>query len=371
MTLEESLIQAEYGDNDVQYNIGMMYLMGEKVERHKQIACYWLLKAAKQGHSKAQYMIGRMVGLGFYSEKGLGQKHTHSDLFDESLFNFTSIHRFHQREEEAFEWYLKAAKQGVPEALSQVADAYYTGNWAVGNKKDLEKAFLYYKQAAELGLMSAQYCLAGMYNRGEGVEKNEIIALVWYRKVAERNKMPISLEEMALVEPEERREALFRRRKEVDEKSDEYHNSILQQGAGCLNATFLKYKASLNVENKILYYFLGEMYYHGIVVERDFDKAFECYMFVGYRGFSKEAQYAIGRMYERGECAKQNLETAINWYCKAAEQNCVEAMQALKRLGVPTVKMQKKGEKRQPLQKRNKWSKIIKKIMEKHLIWLM
>ena len=92
------------------------------------------------------------------------------------------------------------------------------------------------------------------------------------------------------------------------------------------------YKKALDAGYKKAYYPLGNLYYQGKGVERDLEKAFECYMFGAKNYDIPEAQYALGRMYEKGEVAKQNMKEAIRWYKAAAKSGNPEAEEALERL---------------------------------------
>ena len=47
---------------------------------------------------------------------------------------------------------------------------------------DKEKAFDLYKMAAEGGNVDAQKCLATLYEKGEGTQKNIDSAIYWYKK---------------------------------------------------------------------------------------------------------------------------------------------------------------------------------------------
>ncbi len=47
-------------------------------------------------------------------------------------------------------------------------------------------AVSWYRKAADQGNAYAQYTLGGMYDRGEGVEKDAVQAVSWYRKAADQ-----------------------------------------------------------------------------------------------------------------------------------------------------------------------------------------
>ena len=66
-------------------------------------------------------------------------------------------------------------------------------------------------------------------------------------------------------------------------------------------------------------YRLGEMYYDGKGVEKDYKKAFEWYLKAAEQGH-EWAQSSIGLMYCLGRGVKLNYTKALEWYLKMAEQ---------------------------------------------------
>ena len=145
---------AEQGDANAQYDLGIMYVFGEAVERDYKRAVYWLSKAAKQEHSGAQWTLGLMYDHG----EGLEQNY-----------------------EKALYWYKKAAEQGDARAQNDLGLMYYNEK---GVKQDYDKVKYWFSKAAEQGHAKAQYQLGVMYEYGEGVEQNYEVAANWYLKAA-------------------------------------------------------------------------------------------------------------------------------------------------------------------------------------------
>ena len=75
------------------------------------------------------------------------------------------------------------------EVRSTPGDDYRTGKHYM-EKKDYQKALLYFTMAAELGHAAAQYELGVMYDYGFGVIKDIGKALNWFRKSAAREYAP-------------------------------------------------------------------------------------------------------------------------------------------------------------------------------------
>ena len=83
----------------------------------------------------------------------------------------------------AFEWYKKAAKNGNVWSMNQLGLKYERGE---GTDKNLELAVRWYRAAAEKGHKYAQYNLGDMYECGKGTDKDLEEAAKWYRKSAEQ-----------------------------------------------------------------------------------------------------------------------------------------------------------------------------------------
>ncbi len=70
------------------------------------------------------------------------------------------------------------------------------------------------------------------------------------------------------------------------------------------------------------------MYYNGLGVERDYEKAIEWYSKAAEQGYST-AQNNLGNMYYNGLGVERDYEKAIEWYSKAAEQGNKRALNSL------------------------------------------
>ena len=128
--LREFTVAAEAGLHLAQYNLGVMYFSGEGVPQDYALAYKWTRMAAEQGHINAQYNLGTL----FYN--GLGMR---SELFTR--------------------W---------PLVL-------------IFKQSNFEEAIKWYGYAAENDHGEAQYNLATMYESGEGVAQDLIMATMWAR----------------------------------------------------------------------------------------------------------------------------------------------------------------------------------------------
>ena len=69
------------------------------------------------------------------------------------------------------------------DAMTWIGVSYNDGR---GVERDEEMALPYFRQAAERGHAHAQLCLGLTYAKGEGVEKNLTQAVTWFRKAAQQ-----------------------------------------------------------------------------------------------------------------------------------------------------------------------------------------
>ena len=149
--LEETLRQAEQGDAEAQFSLGVMYANGRSVPQDYQEAMKWFRMAAGQGEAIAQTYLGTM----YFAGQGVSQDY-----------------------QEAESWWRKAAEQGNADAQTFLGAMYADG---LGVPQDDQEAVSWYRMAAEQGFADAQYNLGVMYRNGKGVAQDDQEALKWYR----------------------------------------------------------------------------------------------------------------------------------------------------------------------------------------------
>lgn len=176
---------------------------------------------------------------------------------------------------EGLKWTRKSAEQGHPRALRNMAIIYWNG---FGVPKNETEAFRYMKRASDRGDAPGKYFLALMYEQGVGVAKNENVAKMLYGESVE----PL-----------------------WDAAEDGDHES---------------------------YYYLGTLYGSGLGVERDYSRAYSCFLWAAEKG-SLNGQYSLGVCYENGHGVAKDVEKAVSWYRAAAVQGHERAKRALQRLG--------------------------------------
>ncbi|MBL1277153.1 MAG: sel1 repeat family protein [Ectothiorhodospiraceae bacterium] len=158
------------------------------------------MQAADAGNEGAEHMLMRM-----FSEK----KMYANDVAKETLkwtrkaaekgvmqaqFALANIYSEQANAEAAVSWYRKAAQQGHAEAHYKLGAIYEHG--ANGVSSDADESVRMYQIAAsdmdvfaQKGDSDAQNLLAGMYQQGQGVNKDMTLALRWWEKSALQGNM--------------------------------------------------------------------------------------------------------------------------------------------------------------------------------------
>lgn len=171
-------IAANAGDGESLGRLGNCYRYGTGVEQDFAKAFGLYRKASDQNDS------GGWNGLGLCFEQGLGAQQDYA---------------------EAVKCYLKAADHGYAEAQYNLGRCYSHG---IGVSQDHVKAAEYYMLAAEQAtdgldmpqrkqtrplIVEAQFTLAECYANGIGVDQDDDIARLWYRKATHRGHAEASI----------------------------------------------------------------------------------------------------------------------------------------------------------------------------------
>lgn len=157
-TFAECSENAQSGDAEALYQLGVCYAQGKGVEQNYQMAGKMWLQAARQKHALSQ------MSLGILFEDGLDVTQNYA---------------------KAVQCYQIASQQNLPEAKVRLAKMYYKG---LGVEQDTQKAIALCIQAAEQGEPEAQFYLATAYYRGIGkLNKNRNLAVFWYQQASMQN----------------------------------------------------------------------------------------------------------------------------------------------------------------------------------------
>ncbi len=165
------------GHLDSQYNLAVMLYTGKGIPRDKAEAIYWFVKAAEGGDETAQYNLGVL----FSTDKDLPNEYPKMDkgeiYFEVANKGATS------NKEKAFKWYKMAAEQGHVSAQLNLGVIY---NQGIGVKRNYAEAARWYEKAAAKGNKKGQLNLGILYDLGRGVKKDLVKAAGFYKKAAKQ-----------------------------------------------------------------------------------------------------------------------------------------------------------------------------------------
>ena len=172
-----------------------------------------------------------------------------------------------------------------------------------GDNPDFDAAINFIKPLVEQGYAAAQNGFGICYQYGQGVEKNEVEAVKWYRKAAEQKyaiaqyNLGVCYENGTGVE-----------KNEVE--AVKWYRKAAEQGYA---------KAQYN---------LGVCYDDGTGVEKNEVEAVKWYRKAAEQGYAS-AQYCLGACYLIENGVKKNEVEAVKWFRKAAEQGDADAQYGL------------------------------------------
>jgi TPR repeat protein len=256
--------QAEAGDANAQFRLGISYEHGIGVHQDLAQAFSWYQKSAAQGNAHGEFYLGTMYlnGTGVQKDypsalllfqQAVAQGHAAAED------NLGAMYQYGlgvpKDNAQAFAWYQKAAAQGSAPAENNLGWMYQNG---LGIQRDYGQAFAWYQKAAESGYPPAEDNLGWMYQNGIDVKLNDFQAVAWYQKAA------------------------------------------AQLYAGAQNH-------------------LGWMYENGHGVPQDYTQALTWYQRAAEQG-SADAENNLGWMYENGQGVQKDNAQAIAWYQKSVAQ---------------------------------------------------
>ncbi|HYA16317.1 MAG TPA: tetratricopeptide repeat protein, partial [Bryobacteraceae bacterium] len=157
--LGEFLPLAKQGNAVAQFKLGLMYSEGKGVPQDDEEAVQWYRRAAAQRNASAEGNLG-----GMYTEgRGVSKD-----------------------DKEAMRWFRLAAEQNDDPDASAAAQ----GNLGVmykngqGTQRDDEEAVRWFRLGADHGNPHAQFCLGSSYYDGEGVPQDYVRAYMWFNLAA-------------------------------------------------------------------------------------------------------------------------------------------------------------------------------------------
>jgi TPR repeat protein len=178
----DNLENAEAGQVDAQYEVGIMYLKGQGVKQNREKAAQWLKSAADSGHDQAAAKLRRMQD----KQKKFAELVKKAESGDAAVQHEVAMMYLKgigvaMNEHEARKWLAKAADQGHQKSITRLGIVSYKGE---NSKPDYKQALKMFNQVKEDDVL-AQYFLGEMYAAGKGVKRDYSAAIGWYKKAAD------------------------------------------------------------------------------------------------------------------------------------------------------------------------------------------
>lgn len=153
---------AAEGDPQSQFNLAVLYHLGQGVEKDKAKTIYWLTRAAENNHPNAQFGVGAAYEAGFGVDKNLST---------------------------AAEWYRKAAEQGHPAAQTNLGVMYGNGE---GVEQNSIEALKWFRLAASKGSSKARKNAELISERmsKEEIMEADALAATW-EPMQEKDEAPV------------------------------------------------------------------------------------------------------------------------------------------------------------------------------------
>ena len=272
-------IATKFRDATSYYLLAQKYTISGGTTNDFQEAIKWYTEAAKLGHVKSKFQLGR-----FYFE-GLG----------------TGIDY-----DEAARWLIDPANKGYNKAQYMLGIIYLNGTNKI--KKDEKKAFSWLKKAADDFNFEAIYQVGRMYYYNIGVKK-DIDNAKKYLILADEQEIADATQLLAQIER--------------DEQTPQTSPVVVVQKSA---AEILLEKANAgDIDSQLQ---IATAYLNGTKgFQKNTNKALVWLERAAIQG-QKDAQYKLGSIYYNGKLAKHNLHKAKFWLNKAA-QNGVENAKVL------------------------------------------
>ena len=190
--------QAEAGNADAQFNLGIAWINGSAGTVDYEKARYWWEKAAAQGQRIAQYNLGVLYDEGRsvsqdYRLAAQWYRKAAQQGFISAQYNLGNLYRdgkgVPQNAYIARDWQEKAAAQGDRDAMYALGSLYQQGALGISGNGQHALASYWLEQAAMRGDAKAQYELSWRSRYGYGIEKNQETANRWLQQAAENGNV--------------------------------------------------------------------------------------------------------------------------------------------------------------------------------------
>ena len=275
-----------------------------------------------KGSNKAVIVIGVILLLGFAFFAAYSRM---NPRLTESQRLLVQADELFQKEDFAGAAALMRQSADLGDAWGQM---YYGGclKKGVGVEQDMPAAAEWFRKSADQGCAVACYELAVCYENGEGVERDLDAAETWYQKALDGGIQPDAQEALDRIgrlkeesTPDAEAVALYKQAIELFD----------QQGRDVECAGLLRQSGELGYVWAQLFY--GRFLCKGIGTALDPAEAVEWFRKAADQD-CPAAFYELGVCYENGEGVTRDLDAALEWYRKAQAADFTGAQTAITRL---------------------------------------
>ena len=159
--------KAEASDAEAQFNLGVIYANGQGVAKDEKEAVKWFRKATDQGVVEAQFNLGLMY-LDGPQHKKLKEQIVKLDMV---IGNYRNTLDANPVLAAVLTPQIKAKELEKSELEKQLSELVYKSN---------QEAAKWFLRAAKQGYPQAQFGLGVMYAKGQGLPKNHPAAFAWF-----------------------------------------------------------------------------------------------------------------------------------------------------------------------------------------------
>lgn len=197
MAVEAARPLAEKGDVDALFLLGLASESGSGAMRSRDNALEFYKRAADQEHNEAKYRRALiLLNTGTEEDRNTARKELEKAAQHDAATAGRILGEAWLRgllsekpdSDKAIEWWTKSSKAGDDSTLVLLA-RLYTGEFGFPEKKDDEKAFALYQQAATKGESTAYLPLASRLLNGPEHQQNENDARKWINKALENDQL--------------------------------------------------------------------------------------------------------------------------------------------------------------------------------------
>ncbi|HJB16815.1 MAG TPA: SEL1-like repeat protein [Candidatus Blautia excrementipullorum] len=285
-----------YAEWNQRYKLARAYLYGnEKIEQNFAQALTLFLQEAEAGNALAMYDLGRMYADGLGCDEDPEAAHI---WYAKALAAFQSAEAQAEEKKRPYLWYRIGKMYAAVLDIEEAADSELTEE--ARKEQRYQKAASWLERAADTGHKYAQYSLAGLYYRGQGVEQNYEKAFCLYASSAEQGNPYASYEQAKML-----RDGIGVRK----------NSSLASEYFADAFAGFRSLEEKSHDDK--LQYRLGWMLYTGTGTEKNCQLAEEYWKQAAKLG-NEHAQYALAKFWL--DTGTGDPTQAVRWLEAAAEK---------------------------------------------------